>query len=415
MFRVLIALSLAANVALAAVLVFKKPAAVPAGVTPQSGASASIGITHDTTENGLAANAAAASDVEPGATAATGVVKWENLPSRDFPALVARLRAAGFPPGAIRAVLSGLLGREYNARRQALTADDADKPFWKVQPYGMRDPKTTAELSELGRQHRNTLRELLGPDADDPNPDAVLWQRRSYGDLPPDKLRRVHEIVTDYNDLMSQTRSQPSLRPEDRERIAFLEKEKRTDLAEVLSATELEELEMRSSNTASELRWRTTGFNPTKEEFQALYRAAVAVKEKLGETTGGTMVRLGPSTTQQQALMVEELKTVLSPERLAEYQISTDPQYMQTAQLITRLQLPGSVTKDVVNIQIETTARSRALRENQDLSPEERNAALAALAQEATTKLSEKLGGARGLDVYRQYGGQWLNSLGNQR
>jgi hypothetical protein len=51
-----------------------------------------------------------------------------------------------------------------------------------------------------------------------------------------------------------------------------------------------------------------------------------------------------------------------------------------------------------------------AVRRDQSLAPDERTKQLAALAQEATTKISPLLG-TRGFEPYKQYGGYWIQSL----
>lgn len=56
---------------------------------------------------------------------------WSKLQTDDLPALVTRLRAAGFPPDVIRAMLNGLLTEQFAARRRALDPDSANRPFWK--------------------------------------------------------------------------------------------------------------------------------------------------------------------------------------------------------------------------------------------------------------------------------------------
>ena len=70
---------------------------------------------------------------------------------------------------------------------------------------------------------------------------------------------------------------------------------------------------------------------------------------------------------------------------------------------------PTSSTQ-VAAVQTEMQQRSVALRDP-SLDAASRNAQIAALQQEATTRISKILGGQRGLDAYKQYGGQWLVNL----
>src|SRR5262249_3367098 len=69
------------------------------------------------------------------AAAATAASTWTGLKTDDLPALVARLRAAGFPAGVIREILRAQVNARYNPRLSALMEPDPGLPFWKVSPY----------------------------------------------------------------------------------------------------------------------------------------------------------------------------------------------------------------------------------------------------------------------------------------
>ena len=52
-----------------------------------------------------------------------------------------------------------------------------------------------------------------------------------------------------------------------------------------------------------------------------------------------------------------------------------------------------------------------AIRSDTTLNAAARRTQLGTLADEATARISTALGGSRGLDAYKEYGGQWLTNL----
>jgi hypothetical protein len=83
--------------------------------------------------------------------------------------------------------------------------------------------------------------------------------------------------------------------------------------------------------------------------------------------------------------------------------------------LVSRLDLPLTASRQVLELQHDVQQRAAAVRDNNALSATERSANLAALQQEATKKLSAALGGQVGLDAYKQNGGQWLSNLASPK
>jgi hypothetical protein len=65
--------------------------------------------------------------------------------------------------------------------------------------------------------------------------------------------QQLTSITTDYKDMAQgiYEQSPPLIRPEDREKLTFLEKEKTADLATVLTAEELELYQLKADETAA--------------------------------------------------------------------------------------------------------------------------------------------------------------------
>jgi hypothetical protein len=335
---------------------------------------------------------------------------WSVLQTGDLKTLVARLRAAGFPPALIRAIVSAQISERYAAQRKVLMANQEDSPFWQRNMFSYYDPKLMAALRDLSRQQTKEVKELLGPDPESGNDASPVWQRRQFGDLPADKLEQLQSIVSDYSDLRSEIYSKANgvLLPEDRQKLALLEKEQRTDLAAALTPEELENYELRSSTTANAIRSQLSTFKPTEQEFRALFKATRAAEDQFGSLAGGTV---GADQNEKiRNAVLTDLQAQLSPDRYADLKQATDPKYMMTNRLVARLDLPASASVEVVAIQQDIQQKAAAVRSDTTLTSDQRAAQLAALSQDATSKLTATLT-PRGVEAYKQYGGYWLQNL----
>jgi hypothetical protein len=329
---------------------------------------------------------------------------WPSLQTADLSDLVSRLRAAGFPPDIIRAMLAAQISEGFAARRKALVSDADNLPFWKTfRP----DPKTEIALRQLYREEQKTLRALLGPEPDANDPLNQVEQGRRLDGLPREKVGEISRILDDYDEKRSDIYSAGTYSA-DREKIAALDKQQHAALAALLTPQELEEYDLRNSDTAHSLRTDLAAFNSTEQEFRAIFRLQQAFDEKFGSFPG----ILPPDQMRQrddaETQLTEQIKAALAPDRAAIYDRSTDSRYLQTSQLIARLELPPETTDSLWTIQQDFQQRRAAV--STGIPRAERMAQLTALAAEAQTKITTLLGPA-GLTAYKQYGGQWLTSM----
>ena len=324
---------------------------------------------------------------------------------------MARLRAAGFPPNVIRRIISEQLIEALAARYADLLKQQFDRPFWKDLGVTALDDKSMAALRAAGKEYRDTLKSLVG---DDPDADgqASAAQKRRYGDLPKATVEQLQAIESDYGELSMQVRNGAHglMLPEDYEKIALLEKEKHADIAKLLSPQELEEFDLRSSNTASQMRYNLATFKPTEAEFRAIFKLQSVLDEQFPMPQGSyTTEQLAPRRAAEKELQ-PQIQALLGPDRYTDYQLATDPKYQQVNRLVARLDLPAATSIQVVNVQETTQQQASALRRNRDLTPDQRNAQIAALAQQAQAQLTAALG-ASGYEAYKDYGGGWLRNL----
>ncbi|HRE83687.1 MAG TPA: hypothetical protein PLN52_21765 [Opitutaceae bacterium] len=345
----------------------------------------------------------------------TGVV-WrepsagESLTSSDLKSLVRRLQEAGFPRHVIRAVVYAEVNERFAARQAALRQQGNQDVYWSNPRRMLMDTSQVAANRALNLERSQLVKEVLGDLGPDDNPLAESFRRRQYGDLDGDKVQQLEQVLNDYNELRSEiyASAQGMLLPEDQEKLAYLEREQRADIEQLLTPKEREEYALRSSALANQIRSRFQGFEATEDEYRAIYAAVRAAG--LGESMTG-----GPTSPEaaraQEAQVAAAIQATLSPERLAEFQRGSDPRYAAALRLTSRLNLPATAASELLGIQSQALERATQLQADPQLTPEQKAAQLQLITSQTEQQISQALGGNRGLEAYRLYGGQWLNSL----
>lgn len=381
-----LAASLAANVALVGVLAagaLREPAP-PAGAT-----------------EGPAATRAAASLSAPAAAPAD---TWTQLHSDDLAAQIQRLRAEEFPPALVRAIIVAQVRERFAARRKALESG-ADTPYW-LPPIA--DPAGEAQLRALAREERKMLADLLGPD---PETSTAVRLQRQFPHFAPATIEQLALVRDRYDEKRAEIYAGsrfPTL--DDNEKVEALEKTMRQELAGLLSPAELEDYDLRTHRVANQLRNTLIGFNPTEQEFRALYKLQSAFDAQHGPLRGPISPDQMTVRSAAQRELNEQIKTLLGPERFADYARASDFNFRRTTQLVARLQLPPATANEVYAIQQDIQRRANATRADSSLSGADRMAELGALASEAEARITAQLG-ARGFEAYKQNGGTWVQSL----
>jgi hypothetical protein len=334
----------------------------------------------------------------------------EGKDDTDF---VARLRAQGFPPRVIRTLVYLRLRERFVDRFRALNNKDKETPYWRTEPLSFYfTPETLAERRAINREISELAEKLLGPGDADLESDYGRGERiRSFGNIPKEKIPAIQAIEKDYSDLRVQTRAGAKglILAEDREKLTYLDKEKRADLASLLTAEELDEYDCRTSPTAGDVRGQLRYFDPTEAEFLSLYRAQRDFDVRYGRDNLS-----GEQADRRRAAQTEltaQIEAALGPQRFAEYQATTDGNYGNTRNFVTAAGLPIETAKGLITIQRDLLRRADSVRNDQSLTAEVRAVQLGALEKEAVERLTATIG-AENLELYRRGTGFfWLTKL----
>jgi hypothetical protein len=337
---------------------------------------------------------------------------WDKLAAGNDTAFVARLRTEGFPLHVIAALVHAHISSKYADALRALASRDAEAPYWRTEPWSYDfNPETRAERRALYRKIADEYRQLLGTDIDLIESDYARGERiRNFGPIPQAKVSAIEAIQRDYSELSSQIRDAMKgvALAEDREKLAFLEKEKRSDLAQLLTPDELAEYDKRNSPAATSLRNQMRYFDASEEEFLKLYEQQKAFDARYGrDNLSGVQADRRREAEKELKMQFE---AALGPERYAEYQITTDGNFSSTRYFILDAGLPIETAKSLVAVQRELTQRANATRSSTTLTREQQTSELAALEKEAEAKVSS-LVSADKLKNYKSNAGQWMTKL----
>jgi hypothetical protein len=409
-----LAASLAGNAALVAAF-FARPARAPAPFREFLISDADRAARAAEDSRAVIAQVAARTRIAAARAAAERTQVWAALATDDLKTLVARLRAAGFPPVIIRGVVNAQLERWFRGRLKEVAGDVTEAPFWKPDPGPFGNTTLYDVRNQLIRERTKLLRELLGDEFfSGASPNVTSMQRMEFGALSQGKIELIQRIKDDYAEMSAQVTAaaQGMILPQDREKIALLEREKRADLAALLTPAELEDYLMRTSPIINRLRQPLSFMDATEAEFRALYQIHQQFADLLYPPAGiggdfGADLR--QQRSEAQAKIAAQTRAALGEERYAEFVRTSSNEFMQLTMVAARENLPAGSAVRAYNAREEAAKESWRIMEDRALDNDQKRAALTALAQTATTQLIAALGPNAG-NTYAK-SASWLRTI----
>jgi LysM repeat protein len=337
--RVLLLLSLLANVVLAAGLLVS---------TRRAHALASISSLEDTNSTVVKTNVVVRRQF----------ISWSHVESPDYTTYIANLRSIGCPEQTIRDIIIADVNTLY-ARRRATEILTPQQEWWRSEP----DPAVVRLAADkyiaLDGERRALLAKLLGDDweggdlASIPRPTrpGIALDGAILGVLPPEIKQSVANISAQAQDRMElylQEMRNAGKNPDPTE-LTRLRQQTRTELATVLTPFQLEEYLLRYSQTANNLRGdlgKLRYFNATPDEFRSIFRATDSIDQQI-QLLGAAN---DPVTTSQRISLQQQrdsaLRLALGGDRFQQYQKLQDPLYQQA--MAAAIQAGDSSTADSI-------------------------------------------------------------------
>lgn len=349
-------------------------------------------------------------------------LSWRALESTNYFVFIDNLRAFACPEETIRDIIITDVAKLYGRRRSELRMQYPPPKFWE--PFdplgGSAEPvELQQKIRALDREQRQLIRDLLGVD--------LRWElakysgeaeslERNYSFLSTDKQAQVRAWSEHFDELEQDlyVRSRGWMLDEDLAALRQLQRQRREQLASMLNPEELEEYELRFSDTANNMRSQMTGFRPNEDEFRRIFRLQRGLDEMLdlaneeGDDAMQSSRALAHGRAQE--TVTAEIEKILGPQRFAEYQRAQDGDYRALLQLGARLQMPEEVANRVYNMKQAAERVKYQVESNPNLTDDQRLQAVAALSRETARAVRTTMGD----DVYKtyqQHGGQWLGNL----
>ena len=389
----LLAASLAANVAL---LIRTRPSAVTAA-SPETGGPVKPG-SASTSNPTAAQNHGAFSSGRGDGDTTLASLTWQPVDSeQDLHQVVARLRAAGYPPAVIRAVVNHLL-TEYFASRQPT----AGLPYWKQRG----GPEVAASINALNQERRALFDSLLGADA---LPSAQLKpgeRERRYGNLSDEKINALATIERDYSEInfemWAKGRGGAGGNRAAAQSQELMEQEKLADYAAVLTPEELKQYQMRSSSSAQSLMNNLRTVDVSEAEYARLFELRKRFDDANPMRPNMDTALFAQRQVQQMALN-EEAREVLGEERFYAYLAEADRQYGQVAQALSAQgPVPPATSYQVYQLQHEIQRRVNQAARNGQMS-KEKTEEVRTWIEAANIRLNTLLG-PEAANAYRSHG-----------
>ena len=271
---ILLVLCLAGNALLAAALFHW-------GAIPASSANP---IAKKTTVKNQSATAQPAASVAP-AIVGMPDFEWSQLAAPDFAIYIARLRAFGTSEAQVRDIIYGAVDAMYRPKRAALRppkkADDGK--FWERNHrfYAGGDSQMTKDQREqmraLRKEESDLLKSLFGDDfyqqraKDAGNPD---WADKYYAFIPKELREKFQDIDGQMNEAKQEiyAANDGYFDQDSQADLRKVEKKYHDQLAAILTPDELLEWDLRHSDTANQLKNDLSAFDPSQDEFRALFK-----------------------------------------------------------------------------------------------------------------------------------------------
>jgi len=341
---------------------------------------------------------------------------WLRINSdTDDKGFVARLRELGFPERVVRSLVHFRIEQKYADQVRALTSVRSLEPFWRTSGYSdsVFNPEARAKLRAMEHEANAQARAILGPDADKPLPgDYGYNAQRRFGNLSTEKIAALKAISRDYSELSNQIEeSSHGVRfPDDREKLAYLEKEEQADRSQLLTPEELDQYERRSSSAAYEAREELQYLDGNSEkEFLTLYQLRHDFDQQYGRRY------LTPTQEDQRqaakSKLDEQIKTALGPERYAEYQIVNDGNFRTTRDFVIESGLSSDTAKTLVTLQRNSLQKAEVIRSDKSLTNAQQTESLQTHDRETRKSLATLLGDEKFSSYQKYHAGKWLSKI----
>lgn len=362
-----------------------------------------------------------AAEPQPAVVVVTNQFQWAQLESENYHEYIARLRSIGCPEVTIRDIIIADLDKLLAPEIRALYGRRPELSYWHSVEEELANDVDPREVSrkttEIEKRKREIVRELVGVDLArermELQGEEDFYERR-LAFLPEDRRSQVRDILEKYQETEQRFREKEledgePLNAGDRAQLRILTREREAALAQVLSPEEKKQFDLWMSPSANEVRHAFYGMNATEQEFLAAYEARRAFDDKWSlrdELFLSTAERAEMEKDREQ--MQANIREKLGEDRYALYQRGQDEDYHSLSALATRFKLPKDKASEVYGYKKVSLEIKAQVRDNPEMTEEQKTRALKAIAEETAGAVRTALGD-RAYRYYRRTGqGGWI-------
>jgi hypothetical protein len=187
--------------------------------------------------------------------------------------------------------------------------------------------------------------------------------------------------------------------------LALLEREKRADLAGVLSSEEFADYELRTSRVTHALRPALTLMGASESEFRAIFPLQQKMEEKFPLGRSFSWDERHGAELQ----LLQDVKGVLGEARAADFARAADLGFQEIARVVERENLPPEAAVRTYELRNRTAAESIRIIEDPALSYEQKVSAMQVLAENSKGQLAALLGPGAAY----AHSAAWIKAIGN--
>jgi hypothetical protein len=319
---------------------------------------------------------------------------WNEIESDDYPTFVANLRRIGCPELTIRDIIVADVNQMF-AQRRTQEILPADTQWWKSEPDMDQTEVALKKQAELELERTNLLTKLLGPGwnidfAQPSQPGTVALNGPVLGKLSPETKFAIQQLAAAsarrQQDYVNAQRA--AGKPLDPVEMAKIRADHRQELSKILAPDQLEEYLLRYSANAESLRTQLKGFNPTPEEFRAIFRARDSIDNNIQLHYSGADATSAKGREELEKMRDDAVASALGPDRAALYRATNDPLFREAQFLAEQSGATPEKVIPLYQVQIEGARERARINSDANLTASQRADAIRAVqvAEEAARR-----------------------------
>ncbi len=199
----------------------------------------------------------------------------------------------------------------------------------------------------------------------------------------------------------------------------LLIKERDDAIKRLLTPEEAVQYDLRMSMTTATLRGQLVGFEPTEQEFIALFKLRREYEDKFpmfpmanpDDLTAAERRAKREAAEAAEQQLQEQIKQTLGAQRYADYEIAQDYAYEQMYRVAKQAGLGTPEAKQAYAMKKAAEVQAARIRNDQSLTPEQRGAGLAGIRQETEASIHAVLGEKGWAQFNRGGNNRWLDAI----